>query len=482
MKGKEIVQPNICGLKQSKYQSSIVLSKARNANPWALAARFEYSSAYGGNSDLQGVSQLSVFLQAIKHLFRVDGSLHIQNLATQSYMVGQAHVDQLSGQGNAGLRYSVALKESEAISVASEDASLKRIRGPTATVRSRRPHRVACGSGEGFSTVYDDLGDGDQQCHYCGAAFWYGERLKGHSISQDKCGEIYILEFKIRLYNTERARGLYDAISRGERDGYEVGGRLILPMSFTGGPRTVANHSSVVHHQAYQEPVIDPQLQPSFLQIDSGLVVSTFLLSDDLIASLNKAMMEELQCRQFRGDRLRDNGDTVTTGQASQEIPTPVIFQANDLDAFSSDYDEVPSASAVLMAKLSAYDSDVLSEVPHPDTYQNNNMINQKTKNKAVQDTTSSTYQDTAMIMSLIEEVSNQVAKSLGYQNPVYLSQAQRKATALYCGRTIVKKHDVMTVMDTEETLILAEESRLIMHAEESRLKRLILHPLIMLL
>ncbi|GJS05510.1 DNA helicase [Tanacetum coccineum] len=267
MKGKEIVQPNICGLKQSKYQSSIVLSKARNANPWALAARFEYSSAYGGNSDLQGVSQLSVFLQAIKHLFRVDGSLHIQNLATQSYMVGQAHVDQLSGQGNAGLRYSVALKESEAISVASEDASLKRIRGPTATVRSRRPHRVACGSGEGFSTVYDDLGDGDQQCHYCGAAFWYGERLKGHSIrsadSSGKAKRVTMLAYYVyrrwcfMLYQTKSARlhkkkqsdiqsdylsGLYDAISRGERDGYEVGGRLILPMSFTGGPRYMYAH------------------------------------------------------------------------------------------------------------------------------------------------------------------------------------------------------------------------------------------------
>nr|GEU77111.1 DNA helicase [Tanacetum cinerariifolium] len=31
--------------------------------------------------------------------------------------------------------------------------------------------------------------------------------------------------------------GLYVAISRGERDGYEVVGRIILPMSFTGGPR-----------------------------------------------------------------------------------------------------------------------------------------------------------------------------------------------------------------------------------------------------
>nr|GEZ47466.1 DNA helicase [Tanacetum cinerariifolium] len=36
--------------------------------------------------------------------------------------------------------------------------------------------------------------------------------------------------------------GLYDAISRGERDGYEVGGRIILPMSFTGGPRYMYTH------------------------------------------------------------------------------------------------------------------------------------------------------------------------------------------------------------------------------------------------
>nr|GEX01173.1 DNA helicase [Tanacetum cinerariifolium] len=50
--------------------------------------------------------------------------------------------------------------------------------------------------------------------------------------ARDKCREIDIPEFKIRLYN-----GLYDAISRGERDGHEVGGRIILPMSFTGGPR-----------------------------------------------------------------------------------------------------------------------------------------------------------------------------------------------------------------------------------------------------
>nr|GEU76374.1 hypothetical protein [Tanacetum cinerariifolium] len=58
---------------------------------------------------------------------------------------------------------------------------------------------------------------------------------------------------------------------------------------------------------------------------------------------------------------LVDNGDTVTTGQASQEIPTLTVFQTDDLDTFDSDYDDAPSASAVLMAKISSYDSEEIA-------------------------------------------------------------------------------------------------------------------------
>ncbi|GKB22165.1 retrovirus-related pol polyprotein from transposon TNT 1-94 [Tanacetum coccineum] len=61
----------------------------------------------------------------------------------------------------------------------------------------------------------------------------------------------------------------------------------------------------------------------------------------------------------------------------SGELTTTDIFQTNDLNAFDSDCDEAPSARDVLMAKLSAYDSNVLSEVPHLDTYQHNNVIDQ---------------------------------------------------------------------------------------------------------
>ncbi|GKF88099.1 hypothetical protein Tco_0258976, partial [Tanacetum coccineum] len=57
---------------------------------------------------------------------------------------------------------------------------------------------------------------------------------------------------------------------------------------------------------------------------------------------------------------------------------------------------------------------------------------------------------------------------ALGYQNPLYLTQAQRKQPVLYCGHTIVNKHDVLSVIDTEETLKLAEESNLKMHVKQN--------------
>nr|GFA05408.1 DNA helicase [Tanacetum cinerariifolium] len=40
----------------------------------------------------------------------------------------------------------------------------------------------------GSSPVYDDLGDFDQQCHYYEAAFWYGQRFKGHQRGE-KCSK-----------------------------------------------------------------------------------------------------------------------------------------------------------------------------------------------------------------------------------------------------------------------------------------------------
>ncbi|GKC86950.1 retrovirus-related pol polyprotein from transposon TNT 1-94 [Tanacetum coccineum] len=58
--------------------------------------------------------------------------------------------------------------------------------------------------------------------------------------------------------------------------------------------------------------------------------------------------------------------------------------------------------------------------------------------------------------------------QALGYQNPFYLKKAQRIKPTLYDGIVISKKHDVISVVDEEETLILEEESRSKMLAKQN--------------
>ncbi|GJR39778.1 hypothetical protein Tco_1215462 [Tanacetum coccineum] len=72
---------------------------------------------------------------------------------------------------------------------------------------------------------------------------------------------------------------------------------------------------------------------------------------------------------------LADPG--IAEGPVTQSVITHnAAYQADDLDAYDSDYDEISIAKAVLMANLSSYGPDVLSEVPISDNT-NNDMLNQ---------------------------------------------------------------------------------------------------------
>nr|GEX30527.1 retrotransposon protein, putative, unclassified [Tanacetum cinerariifolium] len=85
---------------------------------------------------------------------------------------------------------------------------------------------------------------------------------------------------------------------------------------------------------------------------------------------------------------LADPG--ITEGQATQTVITHnAAYQADDLDAYGSDCDELNTAKVALMANLCYYGSDVLSEA-------------------AVQNSNSSAQQD-ALILSVIEQLKIQV-------------------------------------------------------------------------
>nr|GFB97389.1 hypothetical protein [Tanacetum cinerariifolium] len=59
--------------------------------------------------------------------------------------------------------------------------------------------------------------------------------------------------------------------------------------------------------------------------------------------------------------------------QSTEHVVTNnVACQANDLDAYNSDYDEISSAKIALMANLSHYGSDNLAEVHNQDNVTNN--------------------------------------------------------------------------------------------------------------
>ncbi|GJZ62905.1 hypothetical protein Tco_0619326 [Tanacetum coccineum] len=118
---------------------------------------------------------------------------------------------------------------------------------------------------------------------------------------------------------------------------------------------------------------------------------------------------------------LADPG--VIDGQAVQTIiPNNAAFQTEDLDTYDSDCDDISNAKAVLMANISNYGSDVISEdfeqspvVDFTDNkiHSDSNIIPysqylQETQLKTVQDTTLQAQQD-SMILSVIKQMSKQM-------------------------------------------------------------------------
>ncbi|GJZ91041.1 hypothetical protein Tco_0662968 [Tanacetum coccineum] len=159
---------------------------------------------------------------------------------------------------------------------------------------------------------------------------------------------------------------------------------------------------STFHHNVYSPPSSIPQIeyaptvnqqqqQLEFSQLYLGLTVLVFkqgpTLEEQVEAILgNKGLLFVTTAKgkdtclnsalklKVNG-MIRDPG--TTEGQAIQIIITHnAIYQANDLDAYDFDWDELKTAKDALMANLSHYGSDALAEVHNPDNV-DNNMINQ---------------------------------------------------------------------------------------------------------
>ncbi|GJZ54940.1 hypothetical protein Tco_0610133 [Tanacetum coccineum] len=179
--------------------------------------------------------------------------------------------------------------------------------------------------------------------------------------------------------------------------------------------------------------------------IDSGLAIPVFKQEDDPIDAIMSTVVSSrtrantsgtvgnysgqqrvVKCFNCQGEELEFLADPgIAEGPVTQSVITHnATYQADDLDAYDSDCDAISTAKAVLMTNLSSYGSDVLFEVPHSENT-HNDMLNQSVQEMpyseqthlvnypeneitTVQDTNSSAQQD-AMILSVFEQLSNQV-------------------------------------------------------------------------
>ncbi|GJS52363.1 retrovirus-related pol polyprotein from transposon TNT 1-94, partial [Tanacetum coccineum] len=332
---------------------------------------------------------------------------------------------------------------------------------------------------------------------------------------------------------------------------------------FTEGPVT---KMVITHNAAYQADDLD-----AYDSDCDDFSTTKAILMANLSSYASDVLSEVPHFENTYNDMLNQIVQEMLYSEQTHLVNYPendAAYQADDLDAYNSDCDDFSTAKAVLMANLSSYASDVHFEVPHSENTHNdmlnhivqempyseqthfvnypeneitsdNNIIPYsqyllKTQNAAVQDTNSSAQQD-AIILYVFEQLSNQVTncnkvnkdnlianeslsaelerykkreneaknidkeialekkvkeldnivckigqsaqtvhmltkpqvfydnnlkQALGFQNPFYLKKAQQIRPMLYDGSVIAKETNVISIADSEETLMLEEESR----------------------
>ncbi|GKB12429.1 hypothetical protein Tco_0846352 [Tanacetum coccineum] len=142
----------------------------------------------------------------------------------------------------------------------------------------------------------------------------------------------------------------------------------------------------------------------------------------------------------------------IAEGPVSQSVITHnAAYQADDLDVYDSDCDDISTAKAVLMANLSSYGSDVLSEEKDSLTTTFNVFKNESKEKEA------KNIDKEIALENKVKELDNILKQALGFQNPLYLKKAQQIRPMLYDGVVIAKETNVISIADSEEALMLEE-------------------------
>ncbi|GJZ67156.1 hypothetical protein Tco_0630396 [Tanacetum coccineum] len=108
---------------------------------------------------------------------------------------------------------------------------------------------------------------------------------------------------------------------------------------------------------------------------------------------------------------LADTGERIDFGPGAFTVTTNALFQADGVEVYDSDCDDVPNAQPSFMANISSYGSDALTErlkITSDSNIISYSQLVIESQQAAVQNSNSSAQQD-ALILSVIEQLKSQV-------------------------------------------------------------------------
>nr|GEV59140.1 hypothetical protein [Tanacetum cinerariifolium] len=132
------------------------------------------------------------------------------------------------------------------------------------------------------------------------------------------------------------------------------------------------------------------------------------------------------------------------TSSTQYVVTNNFAYQADDLDAYDSDCDELNFSKIALTANFSHFGSDNLAKVKEL----NNVMFKRNQSAQTVHMLTKPQF-----------FYDHSTRQALGFQNPCYLKRDHQLEPKLYDG-SVIQKTDAIVIHDYKETLILKDESR----------------------
>nr|GEW68762.1 hypothetical protein [Tanacetum cinerariifolium] len=284
---------------------------------------------------------------------------------------------------------------------------------------------------------------------------------------------------------------------------YESQAQSSTPLSITYPSN---DFQSSVHHNVYNPSSLIPQVgyapsvhqQSNFSQPDTGLVVLVFQKGGDPLYTINHMMSfltavvtswyppTNNQLRNLSNPRqqaiIKNGRVTIQPIQGRQNslgagvgifgrsrdsrdskhtvvVTNNAAYQADDLNAYDYDYDEINYAKIALMENLSHYGSNNLAEKE-----ESRNIDRELTLEKQVKELNNIVFKinQSAQTVHMLTKpqffYDHSTRQALGFQNPCYLKNAQHLEPKLYDGSVIQKTNAIM-IHDSEETLMLEDES-----------------------